>query len=181
MEKRTIKDFPNYEVTSDGKIWSKKRKIYLSPKEDKDGYKIVTLYTNGKKYSRRVHRLVAEAFLDNPKNYPIVNHKDENIRNNNIENLEWCSISYNTKYGSGIQKMLISRGDKLKGKNNYGAIPIVQLDLNYNFIKKWDCAADAERALKISRGSIRRCCNNERKTCSGFIWKDLKDYEMEEI
>ena len=178
--KKIIEDFPMYEITSDGRVWSNYRNIYLSPKYDKDGYATVCLRKNNKNYSRRVHRLVAETFIPNPNNYPIVNHKDENVKNNNVENLEWCSVSYNTKYGNGIQKMLDSRGDKLKGKNNYGAIPIVQLDLNYSFIKKWDCAADASRELGISRGGIRRCCNGIRKTAGGYIWKDLKNYKLEE-
>lgn len=177
---KTIKDFPMYEITTNGKIWSKYRNIYLCPKFDKDGYATVTLYKNSRKYSRRVHRLVAETFIPNPNNYPIVNHKDENVKNNNVENLEWCNYSYNTRYGHGIEKMLNSRGDKLKGKNNYGAISIVQLDLNYNFIKKWDCAANASRELGIFRGEIRRCCNGIRKTAGGYIWKDLKNYKLEE-
>ena len=178
--KKIIEDFPMYEITSDGRVWSNYRNIYLSPKYDKDGYATVCLRKNNKNYSKRVHRLVAETFIPNPNNYPIVNHKDENVKNNNVENLEWCSVSYNTKYGSGIQKMLSSRGDKLKGKNNYGAIPIVQLDLNYNFIKQWDCAADVEREMSLSRGNIRRCCNGKRKSCGGYIWKNLEDYKLEE-
>lgn len=46
-----------------------------------------------------VHRLVAEAFVENPNGYPIVNHKDENPANNNADNLEWCTYSYNSRYG----------------------------------------------------------------------------------
>lgn len=78
--KKIIEEFPMYEITTDGKIWSKYRNIYLSPKFDKDGYATVTLYKNNKKYSKRVHRLVAEAFIPNPNNYPIVDHKDENVK-----------------------------------------------------------------------------------------------------
>ena len=57
-------------------------------KTDKDGYKEVALCKDGKTKHCRVHRLVAEAFIDNPNNYSVVNHKDENPANNNVDNLE---------------------------------------------------------------------------------------------
>lgn len=70
----------------------------LHPKSDKDGYKEVALCKDGKMYFKRVHRLVASAFIPNPNNYPVINHIDENPSNNCVSNLEWCSISYNNKY-----------------------------------------------------------------------------------
>ena len=70
----------------------------LHPKFDKDGYKEVALCKDGKMYFKRVHRLVASAFIPNPNNYPVINHIDENPSNNCVSNLEWCSISYNNKY-----------------------------------------------------------------------------------
>lgn len=67
-------------------------------KTDKDGYKEVALCKDGKMKHYRVHRLVAEAFLDNPYGYEIINHKDENPANNKVGNLEWCTIKYNCNY-----------------------------------------------------------------------------------
>jgi hypothetical protein len=59
------------------------------------GYKQVQLSFRYKSIPKRVHRLVAEAFLDNPNNYKCVNHIDGNKENNNVNNLEWCSYSHN--------------------------------------------------------------------------------------
>lgn len=67
-------------------------------KTDKDGYKEVALCKDGKMKYYRVHRLVAEAFLENPNDYTIINHKDENPANNNASNLEWCTQQYNRQY-----------------------------------------------------------------------------------
>ena len=69
-------------------------------------YEIVVLYKNKKPKTFPIHKLVAEYFLENPNNYYCVNHKDGNKLNNNIENLEWCTISENTKhaYDLGLKK-----------------------------------------------------------------------------
>ena len=63
----------------------------------KNGYVYANLCKNNKSYNFRVHRLVAEAFLDNPNNLPQINHKDGNRQNNNVDNLEYCSASYNIR------------------------------------------------------------------------------------
>ena len=66
---------------------------------DNVGYYQVSFRINGKKKYVRVHRLIAEAYIPNPLNYKQVNHKDGNKLNNSIDNLEWCTNSYNTQEG----------------------------------------------------------------------------------
>ena len=68
------------------------------------GYKTVALTKDGKTKTVYVHRIVAEAFIENPDNLPMVNHKDEDKTNNFVENLEWCTASYNRTYGKGAEK-----------------------------------------------------------------------------
>ena len=70
----------------------------LKQKSDKNGYKSVALSLNGKLYYKRVHRLLAIAFIPNPNHFSLINHKDEDVTNNIISNLEWCTPSYNTCY-----------------------------------------------------------------------------------
>jgi hypothetical protein len=65
-----------------------------------NGYYAVTLHKNGFKKTLKIHRLVATHFIPNPQNLPCVNHKDENKLNNHVENLEWCTIKYNSNYGN---------------------------------------------------------------------------------
>lgn len=91
-----------YQISSFGNVKSFKRykegKL-LQPKSDKDGYKEIGIRDiQGNRKFKRVHRIVAEAFLENPNNYTFVNHKDNDPSNNNIENIEWCTIEYNNKY-----------------------------------------------------------------------------------
>lgn len=88
-----------YSISEYGNIRSSyKSKKILKPKTDKDGYFGVALFKNGKHHHLRVHRLVAQAFLENPENLPIVNHKDLDVQNNHYSNLEWCTATHNTKH-----------------------------------------------------------------------------------
>lgn len=72
---------------------------------DRLGYLRAQLYSNNKKKSFLVHRLVAEAFIPNPDNLPQVNHRDENPSNDNVDNLEWCDAKYNSNYGTRIDRI----------------------------------------------------------------------------
>ncbi len=75
---KAIDEFPRYSVSNRGNIRNDKRNYILQGGYDKDGYRQVTLFRNGKQYNRRICRLVAIAFIPNPNNLQKVNHKDEN-------------------------------------------------------------------------------------------------------
>ena len=80
-----------------------KREVLLTP-YDMQGYLGVTLYKDTQRCTKAIHKLVAEAFIPNPIHLPQVNHKDERKHNNSIDNLEWCSCSYNINYGTANQR-----------------------------------------------------------------------------
>lgn len=88
---------------------------------------------NGKYYNVLVHRLVAKAFIPNPNNYKIINHKDGNGKNNYVENLEWCSYRHNNTYADRLQK---SRNTFMQNPKNRR--PMTLMDTNYNVIKEYD-------------------------------------------
>ena len=103
-----------YEVSSLGRVRSldkydsinrfcEGRILKLS--SDRLGYLRAQLYSNSKRKSFLVHRLVAQAFIPNPDNLPQVNHIDENPSNDNVENLEWCDGKYNVNYGTRIDRI----------------------------------------------------------------------------
>ena len=98
---RIIEEFPNYIINEYGtiyKVYGKNNLRIMKPKLDKDGYLYLGLRNDKGRYFRRVHQLVAKAFLSNPNNYEVVNHMDGNIKNNHFTNLEWCTVAYNTRY-----------------------------------------------------------------------------------
>lgn len=116
-----------YQVSDDGRVRSLPRlKIcgfngkqimqrgrILKPGHTNDGYAFVNLVKDGKSKPYYIHRLVAQAFLSNPNNYPVINHKDENPSNNYYKNLEWCTQQYNSNYGTSIERIV-----KTKRANN---------------------------------------------------------------
>ena len=114
------KDIPGYEgkykVSNLGNIVSYKtnKKCYFS---DSKNYKRVLLYKNGKAFGYSVHRIVAQAFLPNPNNYPCVNHIDCDGSNNKVDNLEWCTYKENNDYRDGnIKRNIRFAINSIKGK-----------------------------------------------------------------
>lgn len=110
------KDIPGYEglykVSNTGKIFSVVTNRELSVIQRSDGYTGITLCDkNHNKKQFRVHQLVAKAFIPNPNNLPMINHKNEIKNDNRVENLEWCNNFYNSNYGN--RNLILSK--KLKG------------------------------------------------------------------
>ena len=93
-----IKNYPNYWIDDQGEVYNETTQKILTGSIGENGYKYYRLTKNGKKKMFYAHRLVAEAFLENTKNLPVVNHKDGNKLNNTIDNLEWVSYSDNAKH-----------------------------------------------------------------------------------
>lgn len=130
------------------------------------GYKVVCLYKNAKQKQFFVHRLVAMAFIPNPNNYPIINHKDEDKANNYVDNLEWCTIKYNSSYGTApkrISEKQLNRPDKSK--------PVLQYTKDGHLVGEYPSQKEASRKTKIKQGLVSACCIGKIKTAGGYIWK----------
>ena len=137
------------------------------------GYWEVVL-SDGKGYRKAilVHRLIAAAFIPNPNNYPIVNHKDENSSNNYADNLEWCTQKYNTNYGTHNERMA-----RTISETAYQKRKVVQLSLDDTFIAQYKSIQEAVNTTGINRSSIGLCCQGKNKTGCGYHWMYQEDYE----
>ena len=163
-----------YQVSNYGRVKSLNYKHtgkdgYLSPARQVGGYLRVTLQMNKIKHTYLVHRLVAAAFIPNPSSLPQVNHKDMNPANNWVENLEWCSQSYNNTYENRIEKANLSRNIRCR----YNADKPVNKYIGDRFIESYRSISDASKATGVHRKQIRDCCRDKPhcKSAGGFIWK----------
>ena len=86
-----IEGYPNYLIYEDGRVYSKKRRIFLKPSENRHGYLYVDLCKNGKKKTHIIHRLIAFHYIPNPENLPCCDHKNHNRQDNSIRNLRWVT------------------------------------------------------------------------------------------
>lgn len=138
----------------------------MKPVKCKNGYLEFQLNKDGKRYCVMAHRVVAMAFIPNPFDFPQINHKDEIITNNCVDNLEWCTSKYNANYGTRKQRCY-ENGSKKQTK------PIYQISLSGSVIKKWNSIGDASRALGISDSQIIRVCKhkNNNTIAGGFKWE----------
>lgn len=162
---KPIKGFEDYySVSNHGQVFSIRRNKVLRPKIDRYGYKQVSLSVGGKAYHRPVHRLVAQVFIENPNNYPTVNHINEIKTDNRAINLEWLSIADNDNHGTRNRRMAMSKCNQ----------PVEQVfpdgtTIQYLGVK------DAARKTGINRCGIAQCCKNIRKTAGGYKWRYVNE------
>lgn len=152
------------------------REHIKTPRKAKNGYLYVLLWKNSISETKKIHRLVAEHFIDNAFCLPQVNHKDGNKENNRVDNLEWCTAKHNVHHAIINGLFNTEKTFFKKGKDNprYGKIginskPIIQLDLFGNVIKEWETIKMAQETLKVCH--ISDCCKEKRKTAGGYKWK----------
>lgn len=170
-----------YQVSSLGRVRSLDRDItysnglvvhyngkILSLNRNTNGYLSVLLSKNNEKKRVMIHRLVAEAFIENPNNFLEVNHKNEDKNDNCVENLEWCDRKYNVNYGNHKTKQIASRGT-----------PIVQLTVDGDYVNTYPSAHEAARALgnESYQGSISKANRGDAYIAYGFCWCSVEQYE----
>lgn len=170
-EWRDIPGFPFYQASDKGRIRSVKRinrgrkfgKV-LTPRllwQNKP-YWGVSIRCNEKNVHIGIHRLVAIAFLSNPHNLPVVNHKDENPSNNCVENLEWCTQKYNCNYGTRIDRI---KANMPQNKAVY------QTSMDGVIVAEFPTIQEAARQTGICAGHICDVCKGNREFANGYKWR----------
>lgn len=155
----------DYSISTEGEVRKDTVNYILSQSMQQD-YKFVTLLIDGKQKRMRVHRLVAETFIDNPDNKPYVNHIDGNRGNNNVTNLEWVTPSENTIHAVKIG--LMQNGRKKA---------VIQYNLDGQQMMIFESATEAARQTGGSQSKITMCCRRQRETANDYQWRYADDVQ----
>lgn len=180
-----IKGFEDYQITDDGRVWSKITRKWLKPQIGGGGYCFVILCKDGKHHIKKVHRLVAEAFIPNPDNKPCIDHCNTIRTDNRSCNLRWVTYKENSnnpmtlQHNSEGQKGKIVAGktrakisETLKGRKPKNMIPpksIFQYTKDGVLVKVWESGAECGRS-GYNKGNISKCCQGLRETADGYKW-----------
>lgn len=157
---KDIPEYSSYQISSLGNVRSNKYGDWrlLKPAVDGAGYLVVCLRKNNESVRFRVHRLVAQAFVEG--NGTDVNHINGVKTDNSADNLEWCSRSENVKHATRV--LGVGKTRKIAQYNKRG-----------NYIKTWANAYEVQEKLGINHGNINSCINKHRKTAGGYRWEAL--------
>jgi hypothetical protein len=133
----------------------------LNPLKDTDGYLMVGLFQYGNQKRCKIHRLVAETFLENPNNKPQVNHINEIKSDNKLSNLEWVTAKENVNHGSAPKRRAESRMKR-----------VVQISIEGEEIRTFKSMNEVAEC-GFTRQSVQKVCKGYRKTHKGFVWRFL--------
>lgn len=158
-----------YLISDKGRVKNKNTGKILKLQHDKNGYCVIGLHNHPIHVNRKVHRLVAKAFIPNPNGLPQVNHKDENKENNSVENLEWCTNKYNVNYGNhSLHAAQAQIGKKhtadhiAKIRNNAPSSKAVYMidDKSGKIVKEFVSASEAARRIEGTATNVSYACRN---------------------
>ena len=154
-----------------------RRMRVLSPCKTKWGYyQVVLTNANGLSRHESIHKLVLLSFVGLPSwangllgtRFLQANHKDEDKTNNRLENLEWCTPSYNSGYGTISERRLKTHKER---KTVTSEAAIMQFSINGDFIREWKSLAEIERCTGMGKGYICSCCKGKYPHAYGFRWE----------
>lgn len=183
---KSVKEFPYYEISNKGNVRSIDRWVKQNGRKDRfckgcvktisknpNGYLMVLFSEHHKTYTKYIHRLVAEHFVENPESEKVVNHIDGNKENNNYDNLEWVDYSKNSLHSYNVLK-------QRKPKSCGTSFPIIVTDKN-GVKTEYASVKEAVRNLSISQTQIHRLLRSNKMSKYGYTFKFKNNNDVEDI
>lgn len=151
-----------YQVSNLGRVTRVTTGRILKSGKDKDGYLQVTLCKDSTKYTKKIHRLVAQAFVSNSENKPEINHIDEDKANNRVNNLEWSTRKENNNHGTHNER-----------SSRTQSIPIISTNLKTGECREFYGTNECGRQLDLNPGHINEVLKGKRRQTGGYTFKYL--------
>lgn len=173
--KGNVMSLGRYTNNRNGKYFRKGKK--LKPQENNKGYLYVYLSISNGERKEYVHRLVALTFIENVNNKPYVNHIDCNPKNNNVNNLEWCTPKENTRYMISLNRNKRTKIwlDRLHKSTEKYKKSVVRINPNTLETKKY-AFLNQVKTDGFRPGDVCKCCKGERKTAGGYEWRYVNEF-----
>ena len=164
-----------YMISNKARVWSERSQKFLKLKKmDKHGYLGVCLYLNGKRIYKYIHRLVAEAFIQNPNNYPIVRHINDDPLFNEEQELEWGTqldnIMDSIRNGNFYW---ITDSDRIKAHEKQ-MMPLTAINIKTGEKKYFQSQNEASRRLNIPQANIHKVLRGQRRYAGKYTFKEGK-------
>lgn len=173
---KPVNEFQNYEISNFGRVKNRKTGRVFTGANDAYGYVHVRLVKDGKFHLRKIHRLVAEAFIPTTSTDLVVDHIDGDKKNNKAENLRWVTYSENARYY--VKSVTES------GKKKFGFAPrrnVAQYSLSGDLLAQFPGVKAAEKATGVKYFSVFTAASGKLKTAGGFMWRFFgRDSEPEQ-
>lgn len=180
---KQVRGFRDYWVSDHGRVYGPggkaRRGDFVKLVETRDGYYKVTLACNDYRVDRRVNRLVAEAFIPNPHNLPLVMHLDNDRLNNRVDNLEWGTHADNNRYcwECGRHPVTLTDEDREKAYT-VRRTPVIAINMHTGERLFFDSQHDAARALGVTQQHIWGVLKGVRKSTGGYRFEYLYEEEF---
>ena len=159
---RPVREFPWYLACSEGYVINTETGNIITGTTKKTGYvELCMVDENGKPKYRLLHRIIADAFVENEGNKPEVNHKDGNKQNNKASNLEWVTRAENLQHAFDTGLM----------PNNTTPRKVYAEDIELGIRIEFDSIYQAAQFMNISQGNICMCCKGVRPSAGGYVWR----------
>ena len=174
---KPVYDIPGYWVSNKGRVWSTISEMFIEGTALKNGHIDMTLRYNGIRVHRYLHRLVAEAFIPNPNNYPLVRHMDDNPYNNEVCNLAWGTQYDNVQDCIHNKHFRYFTREDIERANAVRRTPVIAIDLKSGKRLFFDSQQDAARHLGMSQSSIYSVIRGKTRSCNGYYFALQSEFD----
>lgn len=178
---KPINDIPDYWVSDYGRVYSVKKRKFINGSPGKGGHIDHGLYRDGKRYREYRHRLVAEAFVENPRDLPVVRHMDNDPSNNMPWNLKWGTDGDNVQDCINSGRFRYFTEEDIEKANAVRRTPIVAVDLKTGEEIEYVSQQEASRDLRIKQSSINRVLRGKSRHADGYYFYYVNNPKMIDV